>query len=866
MNFFQKMGALLLCPLAVGCATLAPGEPAPPTLRLGDSVRPLAYELSLKVDPQQDGFTGRVEIDVDIQRPLDFFWMHGIGLNVQSAVLTSQGVTYTAQPVTAKDRYVGLRFARALPAGPARLSIAYSGQMSLKQTVGMFRQQDLGEWYAYTQFESTYARRAIPSFDEPGWKTPWTLTLTVRKDHKAVSNTPMESERDVGGGFKEVRFAKSKPLPTYLVAFGVGPFDIVDAGTAGMKKTPIRIIVPKGRAAGLDYAKQTMGRILELTENYFGMPYPFEKLDSLGIPITVAFGAMENPGLITYRTSLLVARQGLDDERFRQRLAFVAAHEIAHQWFGDLVTMQWWDDIWLNESFANWMERKTIQQFNPSWESIEPRERDRQRAFRSDRLATARQIRNPVEFDEEIENAFDGITYAKGGAVLSMFENWLGEDKFREGVRAYMKKHAYGNANAYDFFEAVSGTDPQVAQGFASFVMQPGLPVVDFELDCTTPKPSVLLRQQRFAPALPQPGTQSWTIPVCVRHEGSDTPTCTMMREREQRMTLDKAAQCPAWIVPNPGGSGYYLSRLGPNASRGLARAPLQVPDALAMVGERSLLANSASLPVQQLLDLLTVLSRDPRPQVVAAAAGAAAAVDPARFDETSRAAFRAWVRTQFGPRARELGWIAKPGESDAVHKERAAVVRLVADVGLDADLQAQARTLAAAWLAGDHRTLGAGHGEVLTSAARSADTPMFETFVKAARESQDGSTRTEIYRALGHVRNPALRERAFSMALAGPGDQRELREIFDAAGFEAEGAEPLLAFVRQHHPELLARLPQENIIRMPRWHVRLCSRESGDAVRSLYAQQIVQSPATKRTLDQALESIEICAKGRAAS
>src|SRR6478609_6953301 len=332
----------------------------PPTMRLGDAVKPLAYELALKIDPRKEEFEGRVEIDVDIAQPRDFFWIGGTKLAVDSAVLTAGGQRFQAKAEIPDDYSIGLQFDRPVPAGRARLAITFSGRMSNDETRGLFRQQDLGNWYAFTQFESDHARRAFPGFDEPQWKTPWNVTLTVPASDTAVGNSPMLSEQPAGDGWKQVRFATTPPLSSYLVALGVGPFDVVDGGKAGLKQTPLRYIVPRGRAAQARYAVQTTPRLVELLENYFGMPYPFDKLDSMVIPITTNFGAMENPGLITFRSGLLLATPDREDEPFRKTYAGVGAHEIAHQWFGDLVTMQWWDDVWLNESFATWMARKVV--------------------------------------------------------------------------------------------------------------------------------------------------------------------------------------------------------------------------------------------------------------------------------------------------------------------------------------------------------------------------------------------------------------------------------------------------------------------------------------------------------------------------
>jgi alanyl aminopeptidase len=854
--------AVTVLPAASFAANSRPAH-EPPAMRLGDDVRPVAYELSLTLDPQRPQVPGHIEIEIDVAHPLDFFWMNGTQLAIRKAQVTVAGRVLPARVSTAGEDFIGLQFAHTLPAGRARLAIDYTAQVSSNATVGIFRQQDLGQWYDFTQFESHYARRAFPCFDEPQWKTPWTVTLTVRRDHVAVANTPQVAERKLSGGLKEVRFARTAPLPSYLIAFGVGPFDVVDGGTAGVKKTPLRYIVPKGRGSQVVFAREATPKLLELLEDYFGIPYPFEKLDSLAIPVTVAFGAMENPGLITYRGSIVAAPPEMANERFKEEYAAVAAHEMAHQWFGDLVTMQWWDDIWLNESFATWMERKIVPRFNPQWETGSERQQERYEAFDVDRLASSRQVRQPVNTTADLTTAFDHITYDKGGAVLTMFEEWLGEAGFRDGVRAYLNAHANGNATAHEFFAAVGQHDPQVARAFSSFVTQPGLPMVDFELDCTGPQPVVTLRQHRFLPAAAQSQqAMQWLIPVCLRHEGADQPVCTMLTANTQRMALPKAAQCPAWIVPNPRGNGYYLWHLDDRSMRALPAAPLQSEEAMALMTDESMLMHSGALPLARMLELAARLAGSPQPETVMAAASAVADVNLAMLDDAGRAALGSWVHEHFGERAAQLGWLPRPGESDAARKLRAELLPLAADLGGDADLRSQARTLAIAWLGGDRARIGAAYRAVLNTAARFADAPTLAAFLDTAGKSADPATRTEIYRALGHVRDAALRRRAFDYALTQASDPREGREVFAIASQEPDSADALLAFVRERFSTFAARLPEQSLIEMPRWHQSLCSPDARGAVQALYASS--KLPGTQQNLQQTLETIDICVRGRA--
>jgi cytosol alanyl aminopeptidase len=830
-------------------------------MRLGDAVRPLAYDLQVQLDPRRVDYSGTISIEVALARPLDFFWLHGTGLQVEDAQLTTGGRNFAARAVAGGEDFIGLQFAQVLPAGPARVTIRYRGSAATRDSRGIFQQHDpSGNAYLFTQFEPLHARRAFPCFDEPQWKTPWTLTLTVPAADLAVANTPVVSERALPDGMKQVRFATTKPLPTYLVAFAAGPFEVVDAGSAGQAHTPMRIITPKGRAADAQYARRISGRLLELLEGYFGMPYPFEKLDALAIPRTVGFSAMENPGLITYASFVLLARAQEEDERFQHRYAAVAAHEMAHQWFGDLVTMQWWDDVWLNESFATWMSRRIVQEFEPAWDTSHDRARERAWAFSADRLGSARQVRQPVRTREDMEGAFDGITYAKGAAVLSMYEQWLGPDAFRAGVRRYLQRHRFGNAQAPDFIRALAEADADVAASFSGFVLQPGLPLVDVELDCSGASPALVLRQQRFVPASPDAAPQRWRIPFCARVEGVAQPQCMLLAADSERMALTAAPHCPAWVLPNPGGAGYFLSRQA--AARTPPTTALSDQEAAALVGDQALLAKSGGLPVARLLQVIEPMASDPRPPVVAAAAAAVQELPLQLFTPAQRQQLAAWTRKVFGARAAQLGWIAAPADSDAVRQLRRVVVPLVAELGEDPQLLRDARALALAWLQDDRRPLGALRGDILRAAARFADPALFDAFVAAARKPQEPSQRYEILAALGAVRDPVLLQRALEFALAPDVDVAETHVVYEHAADDADNARAAFAFVRSHYDALVGRVPDEVVVSVPRWHAALCSVEDRDALRAFFSDPArSRRPGAHRALEQTAEVVDLCAR-----
>src|SRR5262249_7971198 len=339
----------------------------PPSLRLDDSARPTRYALRLKLVPTEDLFTGAIDIDLALQKPVSTIWLNGTDLKIAEATLEFAGEAVAVSPVDGGKELIGFSLPRAVGPGKAKLHIRYAGSISKRDSRGLFRQQEGGHWYLISQFESHYARLAFPCFDEPSFKVPWQLTLEVRKEDQAFSNRGVASERDGEQGFKVVTFGETKPLPSYLVAVGVGPYEVVDAGRTGRNRTPVRIIVPRGKSAEARYAAEVSPVILELLEQYFVIPYPYEKLDVLTVPLPTNFGAMENAGLVTVTQVALLATPEQESIQFRRRYAGLAAHEFGHMWFGDLVTTAWWDDTWLNEALATWITSKTIEQWKPDW-------------------------------------------------------------------------------------------------------------------------------------------------------------------------------------------------------------------------------------------------------------------------------------------------------------------------------------------------------------------------------------------------------------------------------------------------------------------------------------------------------------------
>src|SRR5437899_1682803 len=570
-------------PTPAPAAALRPPEPpeAPPLLRLPREVHPVRYTLSMRIVPTEERFSGTADIEVELDAPRSVLWLHGRGLHVTSARVDAASAAY--EQVNAE----GLaRLALDRPVGPGKATVHLAWDREFDpQIVGLYVATEAGERYAYTQFEAADARRAFPGFDEPEFKTPFDVTFTVPSGEVAVANTMPVEEQPAGAGLKRVRFATTRPLPTYLLLWAVGPFDVVSPpplppNQVRSRPLQVRGIAPKGRGGELDFALKTGADLLVRLERYFGTEFPFEKLDHLAAP-DYTYGAMENAGAILYREDILLFAPGVSAEQTRKSIASVMAHEMAHQWFGDLVTLRWWTDAWLNESFATWMGNRTVHEWDPAYGAWTSFLDGVDYAMEKDALASARTVRQPLDDIKNVWNQFDSITYQKGGGVLAMFERFLGPDRFREGIRGYLRAHAYGGGDTDDLLDALSNASRrEVKAAFHTFLDQAGVPLVGVRLCCSGDRPRLLLRQERYLPlGSSADRRQLWHIPVCARYSaaGAEKETCTLLEDAQGALPLDT---CPDWILPNADAAGYYRWSLPPRHLRKLTGAAYKRLDA----------------------------------------------------------------------------------------------------------------------------------------------------------------------------------------------------------------------------------------------------------------------------------------------
>jgi cytosol alanyl aminopeptidase len=543
-------------PTAEPPPTLRWEAPAATSVHLPDTVAPTKYRLELTVDPTKDRFSGTTTISVNVNEATDHVVLHARDLTVSSASVTANGRRMPAEARMRRafgakdaDEELVLLLGEWLRPGPAEIVISYDA--SFGSLWGLFKVQDAGKSFAFTQLESTFARRMFPSFDEPRHKTPFDIVLEVPGAMGGFANTKLAADgAATQKGTKRLEFESSKPMPTYLVAIAVGDLETAN-GPEGT--TPVRLLAAPGRsklgADGIEAARRSLASL----ESYFGIPYPFGKLDLAAVP-NFAVGAMENAGLVTFREELLLAG-ATSPALLRRRMALVMAHELAHQWFGNLVTMRWWDDIWLNEGFATWMQAKVCDDAFDAFGARAERVLSKDVAMRYDVLPSARAVRPKVERADDIGQVGGWSAYQKGASILSMLETWTGEEAFRSAIRSYVAAQADKSITSTELFAALDQTTKKpISQVARTFLDQPGVPLVSVSVTCDV-KSKTPTNATVEAAALGGPAGATWKLPVCLRIEGESGTFCVLLDKERESIALPS---CPAWIHPNAGEAGYY--------------------------------------------------------------------------------------------------------------------------------------------------------------------------------------------------------------------------------------------------------------------------------------------------------------------
>ncbi|MBW2444852.1 MAG: ERAP1-like C-terminal domain-containing protein [Deltaproteobacteria bacterium] len=833
--------------LLSACAGGGPGEALSPAAsvdgwqRLDRSVVPRRYELDLTVDPRKTRFHGTVGIDVELSRPTRVIRLHAEALSFAAVRITQGGQVQAARAVPGRNGGMALVVERELAAGPARLEIDYAGAFP-EHGHGLYRVEEEGRWYAFTQFQPISARRAFPGFDQPEFKTPFHVKLRVPREMTAASSGPMVS-RVTRGPERIFLFDETKPIPTYLLALAVGEFDELPVPGDGRGRPPLRMLTPAGRGPLASYAAERTPAILDWLVDWFGRPLPFAKLDQLAVP-EFTFGAMENVGLVTYREARLLLDPVHATQRDHLWTNVTIAHEISHMWFGNLVTLPWWDDVWLNESFASWMQTKVIDSLYPE-------------------LEAGLQVAAHTQW-----------VYGKGGAVLRMVEAWVGEAAFQEAVRGYLDDHAYGSGGTPELLAALDRSSGKDVTGVVGgFIDRPGTPLVSAELVCDgegAGTATLELSQRRYLPAGRRDDSKPWSFPLCVRwdagagEEGAPEAesTCFQVEAASHAFRLP-AEGCPSWVHPNVDELGYYRWSLPEAELLALTRTHLDrltLRERLALPGNLRALLEAGEIEVEAYLDGLLALSADPHRRMAEAIVPGLNGLSRV-VDEAEHEPFAKYVRRVLGPYLDRIGVEPRAGEPNDATLLRSRLVRAIAGEGRDPMLRARARAAVAALLAGDTTAYTAEELRVfLPMGSWDADAAHWGQLLAALQSTKSPTLRRNLLAALGSFDDPELVKRSLRLVLDGTLRASDWSTV---AGSIRRPAHPgAWAFIESHHAALVERLGPVAAAGLPRMAGSFCSRREHDAVEAFFKRQ-PPVPGRKRNLDLTLEDIERCAEAR---
>jgi len=838
--------------------------------RLPDNVQPRRYEVVFAPDLPRGTTAGEAVIEVDVLRPTKTITLHALDLILGPIVVESGQVKLTPRVVADKAaQTVTLELPRELVRGPAKLRFSWTAELSRKLD-GLYLVESDGQRYAFTQFEPTDARRAFPCFDEPAFKARFAISARVPVPLRAVSNGAVLDENiDPDHKTKLVRFAETPPISTYLVALAVGP--LVEAASTSAPPTATRAAVPirvwtTPAKAGLAKPSADAARdLLPRLEGYFDEPYPYGKLDLLAVP-EFAAGAMENAGAIFFRESALLYDPRTASLSTKESVVETLAHEMAHQWFGDLVTMRWWDDLWLNEAFASWMEMRVVDGYQPTWHVRDQDQRWRANALERDSVPSTHPIRTPVETPEQAQESFDTITYSKGASVLRMLEVWVGENVFRAGIRRYIKRFRGKNAAASDLWKAVAeeAKGQPVAEVAQSWIDRPGYPILQVSEQCSDGHASLKVQQERFwqlppgAPA--QPSEPPWLVPLCVR-SGPEL-RCTLLKKAEELVPMPGA--CGTVRVLNPERVGFFRAQQSLPLAEKILAAP-SLPERFALLDDGWALTLGGRIRLADHLTLMLALRGERTEPVL----GELVRELDLLVEQIARPADRPKVQALAAqiaaPAIEHFGWKARSSDGPLDADARAQALSLGGWVGRAPKVVSEAKRVAAEVLR-EPSSWPRSVGEIAVSiAARDGDAAMWETLQRRVASARDPEERVSSLHHLTHFSTPALVQRTLSSLLSAQVRSEEVVHLLWSLLHAASSQQAAWTFWKTHFEEVKSKAPSFfSLDRLVAATGDFCDDALAKESRAFLAEPAHKLGAAERASRRAVEQQDLCLAFRA--
>ena len=845
--------------------------PASNAVVLPETARPSKYRIKLQPDLKNFTFDGEQSVDLLILEATSTIVLNSIDLEISNTTLHANGTTLTSKSVTIdKDAETAtLDFGETIQPGDARLEMVFTGGLNDK-LMGFYRSEYTSQdgetrYLATTQFEPTDARRAFPCWDEPAKKATFEVTLVFSDEYQAVSNTPVVEEAFPGPGLKSVRFAETPIMSTYLLVFIVGNLTSIEERAAG--GTTVGVWTTPGKEDQASFALDTSVKLLSYFNEYFGIPYPLPKLDHIAIP-DFAAGAMENWGAVTYRETALLVDPDNSSAGTRQRVAEVIAHEMAHMWFGDLVTMEWWDDLWLNESFASWMGNKAVDWLFPEWEMwTQFVNMDTNRALSLDGLKNSHPIEQAVKNPAEVSQLFDAISYSKGASVIRMLENFLGEESFRKGLNRYLSSHMYDNARTEDLWSALETESGQpVTAIMDSWVKQMGYPVLQVESDRTGGQTTLSVTQERFVydRLLGDSGPDSdsdnevWRVPVSAS-QGREESTVTVMDGRQTQ--IDVPGSSDGWVKLNPLQTGFFRVNYSTEDWQRLVPAieslELHATDRLGVQNDAYALSRAGLLPVTQFLSLAQAYKNEDDASVWSDLASNLRDIEQLISDEAIHPAYQGFAREIFGPAARKIGWEPKSGEGHLDALLRSTVLSQAGSYH-DPDVTAQASERFQKYLQ-DRETLAPNlRGVVFALAAQSGGKDVYDQIWGLEGETDLAEEKIRLLMSLTRFQQPELLNSTLADSLSAKVRSQDSITLVAGVAANPKGRDLAWEFVKDNWAEFDRRYGGGGfgLMRLVSICSHFNSQEKADEVDSFFAEH--PAPAAERTIRQALERVRL--------